>query len=104
MTPPRSSRPTALRESDHRRVVFNENPLVIGEGSMVEKENPKSEAKGKGKGKWRTRPFKKGGKGKKGEEKEEERTRDPRRGRRGSREVQPPRSLDRPGELRDGEP
>ena len=66
MTPPRSSRPTALRESDHRRVVFNENPLVIGEGSMVEKENPKSEAKGKGKGKWRTRPFKKGGKGKKG--------------------------------------
>ena len=47
-------------------MVFNENPLVIGEGSMVEKENPKSEAKGKEKGKWRTRPFKKGGKGKKG--------------------------------------
>lgn len=95
MTPPRSSRPTALRESDHRRVVFNERPLVIGESSMAEKENPKGEAKAKGKGKWRTRPFKKGGKGKKGEEKEEERTRDPRRGRRRSREVQPPGSLDR---------
>ena len=66
VTPPGSSRPAALRESDHRRVVFNEKPLMIGEKNAAEKESPKSEGKAKGKGKWRTRPFKKGGKGKKG--------------------------------------
>ena len=45
MTPPGSSRPAALRESDHRRVVFNEKPLMIGEKNAAEKESPKSEGK-----------------------------------------------------------
>ena len=91
MTPPLQNRPTALRESDHRRVVIDNKPKVIENPGGGEKGKMGKDPKGKGKGKTRTRPFWRGAKGKKGKGKGEEKSKKEDESKRG-RSPTPPRS------------